>query len=38
MTGYDKKMVALGATVILVVISFWGSAAYVAVHFIRKFW
>ncbi len=34
----EKHLVTIGLVVVLVQVGFWGSVAYVAVHFIAKVW
>jgi hypothetical protein len=31
-------MLALGAVLVLIGIAYWGAVAYVALHFINKYW
>ena len=33
-----KSILAVIGVFLILVVAFWGSIAYVAVHFIQKFW
>lgn len=38
MTAFDRQILLIAVLGILGVVVFWGVSAYVAFHFIAKFW